>query len=231
MPGRNSLRRVQFHSSPVSHKQSGLAGDDAISRRALGGHGATKAASEIASIEPIVLAYGCYRPGSLSRASAVSCLEQASDYPAERTISSSPAWPKMPGARGIVTAFARILVSEPCRPLDAIAMPALAADNPSPDLPAIHPVLTCHFRGKGPFYSKPVRCSPQIIAFRALGATFDPHGMQTDTDSSLRRRSRRSGVCVQRPWRRSKAQLLPVLGKTNETLETGGLPCSPVASF
>src|SRR5207247_10676941 len=69
------------------------------------------------------------------------------DYPAERTISSSSACSKMPGARGIVTAFARILVSEPCRPLDTIAMPALAAANPSPDLPAIPPVLTCRLRG------------------------------------------------------------------------------------
>ena len=52
-----------------------------------------------------------------------------------------------PGARGIVTAFARILVSEPCWPLDMIAIPALAADNPSPDFPAIHPVLTRRSRG------------------------------------------------------------------------------------
>ena len=79
-------------------------------------------------------------------------LTWAFDYPAERTISSSPQWLKMPGARGIVTAFARILVSEPCRPLEDIAMPALAADNPSPDLPAIHPILTCRFRRKGPLF-------------------------------------------------------------------------------
>ena len=102
----------------------------------------------------------CYRLGSLSPASAVSYPEQDFDYPAERTISSSPEWPKTPDARGIVTAFARILVSEPCRPLDAIAMPALAADNPSPDLPAVHPILTCRFRGKGPLFKAATRCSP-----------------------------------------------------------------------
>ena len=72
-----------------------------------------------------------------------------SDHAAERTISTISK-SEMPGARGIFTAFARILVSEPCQPLGATAVLALAADDPSPDVPAINPVLTCLSRRKGP---------------------------------------------------------------------------------
>ena len=58
------------------------------------------------------LAGVCYRRGSLSPASTVS---RAADYGGrtDYLIISG----EMSGARGIVTAFARILVSEPCRPL------------------------------------------------------------------------------------------------------------------
>ena len=130
----------------------------------------------------VLLSPGLFIPGL--------CRFLPSDYPAERTISSSTVQPQMPGARGIVTAFARILVSEPCRPLDAIAMPALAADNPSSDLPAIHPVLTCHSRGKGPLF-KACSMLHSVYRVRTPGATFDPLGRQTGTESIPRRKNTR----------------------------------------
>ena len=97
----------------------------------------------------------------------------------------------MSGARGIVTAFARILVSEPCWPLDTIAMPALAADNPSPDFPAIHPIFTYSFRHKGPLKIKANSMLIRVYPFNPLVATFDQYGRRNDIDWSLRRESKR----------------------------------------
>ena len=69
-------------------------------------------------------------------------------------------------------------------------MSALAADNPSPDFPAIHPVLTCHLRGEGPFMLSLLNalCPAYLVSF--LEATYDPHGKQSDRDLCLHRESK-----------------------------------------
>lgn len=97
----------------------------------------------------------CYRRGSLSPASAVSRAwdyRGSTDYLTVSELETS-------GARGIITAFTRILVSEPCQPLGlASAMLALAAGHPSPDFPAVHPICNHRSRGNGPAV-KPCRGS------------------------------------------------------------------------
>lgn len=95
---------------------------------------------------------------------------------AVRTISSSSRT-KMSGARGTITAFARVLVSEPCRSLEAVAaialfqrfavclsVPALAAGCPSPEFPAIHPIFVLRSRGGGPCKSQPERSAADQIS-------------------------------------------------------------------
>lgn len=59
----------------------------------------------------------------------------------------------MSGARGTITAFARVLVSEPCQPLGHFvpAVLALAAGCPSLEFPAIHPIVTRCSRERGAF--------------------------------------------------------------------------------
>lgn len=94
----------------------------------------------------------CYRQGSLSLASAVLLQGIIS---AERTISSSHRrfGVEMSGARGTVTAFAWVLVSEPYQSLGLFEpyVVVLAAGGPSLDFPAIHPIFTRRSRVRGAF--------------------------------------------------------------------------------
>ena len=81
---------------------------------------------------------GCYRPGSLSQASAVSLHIKLSQ---QLGLSHHLARAKMLGARGGITAFARPLVSAPCEALSGVpAVFALAPGCPLPDIPGLHPV-------------------------------------------------------------------------------------------
>ena len=154
----------------------------------------------------------CYRWGSLS---------QPLPFPVrpiirQNGLSHHLELAKMPGARGIVTAFARILVSEPCQPLDVIAMLALAADNPSPDFPAIHPVLTCLSRRKGPLKATSM-LHQQSIAIGLQQASIHPVRRPVHA-FVLVKVVRRRGFRPEPPWRRSTDRMPPDPGKTDETL-------------
>lgn len=63
----------------------------------------------------------------------------------------------MSGARGTVTAFAWVLVSEPYQSLGLFEpyVLVLAAGGPSLDFPAIHPIFTRRSRVRGAFFVKP----------------------------------------------------------------------------
>lgn len=61
----------------------------------------------------------------------------------------------MSGARGTITAFARVLVSEPYQPLEPMELYilVLAAGRPSLEFLAIHPICTRCSRIRGAFCS------------------------------------------------------------------------------
>jgi len=110
------------------------------------------------------LAGFCYRRGSLSLASTVS---RAADYDgrADYLIISG----EMSGARGIVTAFARILVSEPCRPLgSAILHAGLGCRLSVPGLPGNSPDFHPPLARRRAFVSS----HPWPISRRNAGTSF-----------------------------------------------------------
>jgi hypothetical protein len=122
----------------------------------------------------------------------------------------------MPGALGIVTAFARILVSEPYQPLGITAVLALAAGDPSPDVPAIHPILTYLSRSKGPL--KATSMLQSVVYAIRLAEACGRCGTPIDTLLHPRQSNTRRGAFDPKQWHLSVDRMPPDPDRRGEAL-------------